>query len=110
MPKTIASKLLEIFSGYQPNISGSKPLASNLDFEGSKIVSSLPVTLYPLWCNAKAKLCIADPPMAIKCTFIKQISNSKIQIPNYLWISYLVVKKCYAKALRRKGLMSRKSM
>ena len=86
MPKTIASKLDVTFSGYQPNASGNNPLASNLDFEGSKIVSSLPVTLYPLLCNAKAKLCIAAPPMAIKCTFIKQISNSNVQIPNYLLV------------------------
>ena len=70
MPKTMASKSAFIFSGNHPNSSGNNPFASNLDFEGSKITSSLPVILYPLCSKASAKLCMALPPIAIKCICI----------------------------------------
>jgi len=34
------------------------------------MVSSLPVIWYPFCCKANARLCMALPPMAIKCMFI----------------------------------------
>ena len=67
IPSTIASRSIVIFSGNQPNSSGNNPLASNLDLEGSKMKSSLPVIMYPLCSKANAKLCMALPPIAIKC-------------------------------------------
>ena len=39
--------------------------------EGSKISSSEPETLIPFLLKAIAKLCMALPPIAIKCTFMK---------------------------------------
>ena len=66
MPNIIASISPVILSGNQPSLLGNNPKASNLDFEGSNITSSLPLTSYPLFCNANARLCIAAPPMAIK--------------------------------------------
>ena len=59
-----------IFSGNQPISIGNIPFLSNRDFDGSKIASSLPETLYPLLCKANARLCIAAPPIAIKCVLM----------------------------------------
>ena len=42
IPRITKSKSDEIFEENQPNFSGNKPYLSNLDFEGSKILSSLP--------------------------------------------------------------------
>ncbi len=47
--------------------------AANLDFDGSKISSSEPLTSKPLFLRAIARLCIALPPMAIKWTFISRV-------------------------------------
>ena len=70
IPSITASKSWCTFSANHPNSAGKIPLADNLLFEGSKITSSLPVILYPLSAKARAKLCIALPPMAIKWIFI----------------------------------------
>ena len=70
IPKIIDSISEVILSGNQPNSIGNNPFLSNRDLEGSKMASSLPVTWYPLLCKANAKLCIAAPPMAIKCVLI----------------------------------------
>ena len=78
MPRITESISEVIFSGNQPNSSGSSPLFSKRVLEGSKTASSLPVTWYPFSCNAMARLCIALPPMAIKCVLI--YSN--------IWIGY----------------------
>ena len=45
---------------------GSKLYFFNLDFDGSLIKSSLPVIVYPFNLSAIARLCIAEPPIAIK--------------------------------------------
>ena len=55
-------------------------LNTRLDFDGSKIASSLPVTMYPLLCNASAKLCIAAPPMAMKCVLIFLVVGCRLSV------------------------------
>src|SRR5690554_6489534 len=67
MPKMTAVIELSIFSGNQPISLGISPAFFNLLYEGSNISSSEPVTKKPFCCKAKAKLCIAAPPIAIKC-------------------------------------------
>ncbi len=70
IPNMTASRSGVIFSGYHPHWAGRSPAFSNLPREGSKISSSEPLTWYPFSYKAKARLCIALPPMAIKCIFI----------------------------------------
>jgi len=58
---------LWIFYGYHPSLLGNIPAVDNLDFEGSKMASSLPVIkASPLSWRANARLCIALPPIAMK--------------------------------------------
>ena len=45
IPKITKSKSDEILEENHPNVSGNKPCFANLDFDGSKILSSLPETL-----------------------------------------------------------------
>ena len=59
--------------GYQ--VTGSddaifEPSKSRLEKKGLNMASSLPVTLYPLLCNANARLCMAAPPIAMKWVLI----------------------------------------
>ena len=70
IPRITASISWVIFSGNQPSSTGNNPFFSKRDLEGSKIASSLPVTWYPLLCNASARLCMAAPPIAMKCVLI----------------------------------------
>ena len=57
---------MEIFSENHPSSTGSKLYFFNLDLDGSLIKSSLPVIVYPFNFSAIARLCIAEPPIAIK--------------------------------------------
>lgn len=70
IPRITASKSVVIRFAFHPISAGKIPSRFKRDFDGSKISSSDPVTFAPFRESAMAKLCIALPPIAIKCTFI----------------------------------------